>query len=157
MFANFTDLCIEKEGIQNPRYKDFYSKEEAKKALELDTIDMTRIKQALEPEPETIVINSGQTKTTTKTYKDFVSQLLQSLINHLSLEMFKKIQKFLSKAHANQASIPGLYVSVHAYFNQKFVCIKESPLCEDSTNYSYKVKFLFRKTLLVGLFQACYF
>jgi len=30
VFTNFVDLCIAKEGINNPRYKGFYSKEEAK-------------------------------------------------------------------------------------------------------------------------------
>ncbi|KAL2334989.1 hypothetical protein Fmac_016202 [Flemingia macrophylla] len=45
-FTNFADLCMAKEGLENPRYKDFYTKEEADKALELDTIDPKVIKGA---------------------------------------------------------------------------------------------------------------
>ncbi|KAL9298272.1 hypothetical protein ACSQ67_024168 [Phaseolus vulgaris] len=52
IFTNFGDLCIAKEGIDNPRYKGFYSREEAEKSLELDTINLRVIKEALEPEPE---------------------------------------------------------------------------------------------------------
>ncbi|KAL2337448.1 hypothetical protein Fmac_011894 [Flemingia macrophylla] len=52
IFTNFVDLCMAKEGVQNPRYKGFYTKEEADKALELDTIDPKVIKEALNPDPE---------------------------------------------------------------------------------------------------------
>lgn len=71
VFSNFTDLCTAKEGIENPRYKGFYSKEEADKSLELDTINMRTIKEALDPEPEVIIINETRG---TKTFKE---QLVQ--------------------------------------------------------------------------------
>lgn len=136
-----------KEGIQNPRYKGFYSKEKAEKALELDTTNMAQIKKALEPKPKTVVINTNSTKaTTSKSYKVFVTQNPQSP-QDLSLQKFLTIQKILIKTHTDQIQILGLYIGVHAYFNQKFVCLKETLLCKTTQiNCPCKVKFLFRKT-----------
>jgi len=47
---------LAKEGIQSPIYKGFYSRKEAEKALELNTIDINNIKKALKLEPTTIII-----------------------------------------------------------------------------------------------------
>ncbi|KAL2331294.1 hypothetical protein Fmac_018875 [Flemingia macrophylla] len=55
IFTNFVDLCMAKEGVQNPKYKGFYTKEETDKALELDTIEPKVIKEALNPDPENCV------------------------------------------------------------------------------------------------------
>ena len=68
--------------------------------------------------------------------------------NGLNLENFKKIQSLLFKVHNCQTQISGLYIGVHAYFNQKFVCTNKTPYCEDKTNCPYKIKFLFRKARL---------
>ena len=68
VFTNFVDLCIAKEGINNPRYKGFYSKEEAEKSLELDT-NPEIIKQVLEPEPNPIQAK-GQSSTRPNSYKE---------------------------------------------------------------------------------------
>ena len=45
VYTNFKDLCLAKEGIQSPIYKGFYSREEAEKALELNTTDINKIKK----------------------------------------------------------------------------------------------------------------
>ena len=45
-------------------------------------------------------------------------------------------------------AIVGLYIGVHAYFNQKFVCTNKTPFCEDKINCPCKIKFLFRKVRL---------
>ncbi|KAL2318778.1 hypothetical protein Fmac_032654 [Flemingia macrophylla] len=63
VFTNFSDLCMAKEGIQNPRYKGFYTKEKADKALELNSIDPEIINNALNPEPETKTNTFKKTKT----------------------------------------------------------------------------------------------
>ena len=123
-------------------------REEAEKALELNTIDINKIKRALEPENTTIVINAGQTKTSQKTYKDSVSPNIPGPINDLNLDNFKKIHNLLFKVHNNQTQISGLYIGVHTYFNQKFVCTDKTPFCEDKTNCPCKIKFLFRKARL---------
>ena len=91
-----------KEGIQSPIYKVFYSREEAEKALELNTTYINKIKKALEPETTTIIINADQTKTCHKTYKDSVSLNVPRPINSLSLDNFKKIQKLLFRVYNNQ-------------------------------------------------------
>ena len=148
VYTNFKDLCLAKEGIQSPIYKGFYSREEAKKVIELNTIDINKIKKALEPENTTIVINADQTKIRHKTYKDSVNPNIHGPINGLNLDNFKKIQNLLFKVHNNQTQISGLYIGVHAYFNQKFVCTNKTPFCEDKSNYPCKIKFLFRKVRL---------
>ena len=120
----------------------------SKPNLELNTTDINKIKRALEPENPTIVINAGQTKTSQKTYTDSVSPNILGPINDLNLDNFKKIQSLLFKVHNNQTQILGLYIGVHAYFNQKFVCINKIPYCQDKTNCPCKIKFLFRKVRL---------
>jgi len=96
----------------------------------------------------TIVINVDQTKTSHKTYKDSVNPNILGPINGLNLGNFKKIQNLLFKVHSNQTQISGLYVGVHAYFNQKFVCTNKIPFSKDKTNCPCKIKFLFRKARL---------
>jgi len=66
----------------------------------------------------------------------------------LSLDNFKKIQKILFRVHSNQTQISGLYIGVHAYFNQKFGCTNKTPFCEDKTNCPCKIKLIFRKARL---------
>ena len=68
---------------------------------------------SLEPENPTIVINTGQTKTSQKTYKDSVSPNIPGSINDLNLDNFKKIQTLLFKIHNNQTQIPGLYIDIN--------------------------------------------
>ena len=137
-----------KEGIQSPIYKGFYSRKEVEKTLELNTTNINKINKALEPEPTTIIINVGQAKSSPKTYKDFVSPNVPVPIKNLNLDNFKKIQKLLFKVHSSQTQILGLYIGVHAYFNQKFVCANKIPFCEDKINCPCKIKFLFRKVKL---------
>ena len=73
----------------------------------------------------------------------------------MNLDNFKKIQKLLFRVHSNQAHILGLYIRVHANFNQKFVCTNKTPFCEDKINYPCKIKFLFRKARLdLGQFKS---
>ena len=83
-----------------------------------------------------------------KTYKDSVNPNAPGPINSLNLDNFKKIQKLLFKVHNNQTQILGLYMGVHAYFNQKFVCTNKMPFYEDKINCPRKIKFLFRKARL---------
>lgn len=99
--TNFKDLCLAKEGIQSPIYKGFYSKEETKKALELNK-DINKIKKALKPQNTTIFINTDQTKVNHKTNKDIVSPTIPKPINGLNLENFKKTQSLLFKVHNSQ-------------------------------------------------------
>jgi len=134
VYINFKDFCLAKEGIQSSIYKGFYSREEAEKTLELNIIGINKIKRALEPENPIIVINAGQTKTSQKTYKDSANPNISGPINDLNLDNFKKIQSLLFKVHNNQPQNSGLYIGVHAYFNQKFVCINKTPYCRDKTN-----------------------
>ena len=148
VYTNFKDLCLDKEGIQSPIYKGFYSWEEVEKTLELNTTDINNIKKALEPKPTTIIINADQTKTSPKTYKDFVSPNVPGPINNLNQDNFKKLQKLLFKVHTSETQIPRLYNGVHAYFNQKFVCTNKMPFCEDKISCPCKIKFLFRKARL---------
>jgi len=122
VYTNFKDLCLAKEGIRSSIYKGFYSREEAEKALELNNTSINKIKNALELETTTIVINADQTKTSPKTYKESVSPNVPRPTNSLNLDNFKKIQKLMFRVHNNQTQISGLYIDVHAYFNQKFVC-----------------------------------
>jgi len=124
VYTNFKDLCFAKEGIQNPIYKGFYSREEVEKFLELNTTYINKIKKALEPKNTTIVINADQIKTSHKTYKDSVSPNIFGPINGLNLDNFKKIQNLLFKVHNNQTQIPSLYIGVHAYFNKK-ICMHQ--------------------------------
>ena len=93
VFTNFADLCIAKEGINNPRYKGFYSKEEAEKSLDLDTINPEIIKQALEPEPNPIQAK-GQSSARPNSYKEQVVASLTPL-KEINLKKFKILQKFL--------------------------------------------------------------
>ena len=109
---------------------------------------MNKIKKALEPQNTTIFINIDQTKVNHKTYKDIVSLGIFEPINGLNVENFKKIQSLLFKVHNRQTQILGLYIGVHAYFNQKFMCTNKTPYCEDKTNCPCKIKFLFRKARL---------
>ena len=94
-----------KEGIQSPIYIGFYSREEAEKALELNTTNINKIKKALEPETTNIVINADQTKTCHKTYKDSVSSNVPRPVNSLSLDNFKKIKKLLFRVHNNNKCV----------------------------------------------------
>ncbi|KAL2324704.1 hypothetical protein Fmac_023762 [Flemingia macrophylla] len=127
VFTNFSDLCMAKEGIQNPRYKGFYTREEADKALELNSIDPEIINNALNPEPEIVIINSGFTKSP-KSYKDTIIHLPMDL----EFKTFLGIQKFLFKCHQESQKSPAyprLYIKAHPYFNQRFGCTKSSPMC----------------------------
>ncbi|KAL2336024.1 hypothetical protein Fmac_010470 [Flemingia macrophylla] len=143
-FTNFADLCMAKEGLANPRYKGFYTKEEADKALELDTIDPKVIHEALSPKPEIVVINlDGQGPR--KSYKDFVTEKTPQ---DLEFTKFLTLQKFFSKVHKDPNTVPGLYIKIHPYFNKRFVCHKTSQYCPPShegKNCPCKLKFLFRK------------
>lgn len=110
----------------------------------------------MNPEPEPVTINIGSSsKSHTKTYKESVVQNPPSPSN-FSLEVFKTIQEFLLKVHADKIQIPGLYIGVQAYFNQKYICQKTNPLCQfSSKNCPCKVKFLFRKARIdLELFKA---
>ncbi|KAL2332436.1 hypothetical protein Fmac_020017 [Flemingia macrophylla] len=133
-----------KEGIQNPRYKGFYTKEERDKALELNSIDPEIINNALNPEPEVVIINSGFTKTS-KSYKVTIIHLPMDL----EFKTFLGIQKFLFKCHQESQKspvVPGLYIKAHPYFNQRFGCTKSSPMCHPPfKNCPCKIKFLIRK------------
>jgi len=60
VYTNFKDLCLAKESIQSLIYKGFYSREEAEKALKLNTTDINKIKKVLEPETAIIVINADK-------------------------------------------------------------------------------------------------
>jgi len=113
-----------------------------------NTTNINKIKKALKPETTTIVINADQTKTSPKSYKDSVIPNVLGQINCLNPDNFKKIQKLLFKVHSNQTQIPGLYIGVHAYFNQKFVCTNKTPFCKDKINCPCKIKVLFRKARL---------
>jgi len=117
VFTNFADLCTTKEGVKNPRYKGFHTKEEAEKSLELDTINPETIKQALSPEPNPIQIRS-QSNIMPNTYKDQVVASLAPL-KEMNLKKFKILQKFLLKIHRGEAEVPGIYIKVHAYFNSR--------------------------------------
>ncbi|KAL2343955.1 hypothetical protein Fmac_005240 [Flemingia macrophylla] len=136
------DLCMAKEGLANPRYKGFYTLDEANKALELDTIDPKIINQALNPEPEVVVINSGG-QNPKPSYKDSMSQTLPDL----DFKNFMHIQKFFLKLHQEPKNLPGLYIKVHPYFNPNIVCTKTTPLCSPTLdkNCPCNIKFLFRK------------
>ncbi|KAL2343402.1 hypothetical protein Fmac_004687 [Flemingia macrophylla] len=142
VFTNFSDLCMAKEGLANPRYKGFYTLDEANKALELDTIDPKIINQALNPEPEVVIINSGG-QNPKPSYKDSMSPTLPEL----EFKNFIQIQKFFLKLHQEPKNLPGLYIKVHPYFNPKIVCTKTTPLCSPTLdkNYPCNIKFLFQK------------
>ncbi|KAL2329698.1 hypothetical protein Fmac_017279 [Flemingia macrophylla] len=142
VFTNFFDLYMAKEGLANPRYKGFYTMDEANKALELDTVDPKIINQALNPEPEVIVINSGG-KNPKPSYKDSMSPTLPEL----DFKNFVSIQKFLLQLHQEPKNLPGLYIKIQAYFNPKIVCTKTTPLCSPNLdkNCPCNIKFLFRK------------
>ncbi|KAL2319474.1 hypothetical protein Fmac_028443 [Flemingia macrophylla] len=102
-FLNVKKL-VNQEGIHNPRYKGFYTKEEVEKALELDTIDPKVIKEALNPDPEVLIINpDGQGPR--KSYKDCASKKTQQ---ELDFKNFLTLQKFLTKSHKDQKAVPGL-------------------------------------------------
>lgn len=109
---------------------------------------MSEIKLALEPEPEIVVINPNLTKKTTKSYKYCASPISQNTENPLNFDNFKQIQKFILKVHTNQITILGLYIGVHAYFNQKIVYSKETTFCNGGDEFPCKIKFLFRKACL---------
>jgi len=148
VFTNFANLCIAKEGINNPRYKGFYSKEEAEKSLELDTINPKIIKQALNPEPNPIQAK-GQSSARPNSYKE---QVVASLtpIKEINLKKFKILQKFLLKIHRQEAEVPGIYVKIQAYFNSRNICCNSDELCRKASNGNCpcKVKFLFRKAAI---------
>ena len=138
----------QKKGVKNPRYKGFYTKEEAEKSLELDTINPETIKQALSPEPNPIQIRS-QSNIMPNTYKDQVVASLAPL-KEMNLKKFKILQKFLLKIHRGEAEVPGIYIKVHAYFNSRNICCKSDKLCNKVTNGNCpcKIKFLFRKAAI---------
>ena len=147
VFTNFADLCTAKEGIQNPRYKGFYTKEEAEKSLELDTINPETIKKALSPEPIQI---KSQGNSRPSTYKEQVVSSLTPLKKETNLKRFKILQKFLLKIHRREAEVLGIYVKVQAYFNSRNVCCRSDELCSKVTNGNCpcKIKYLFRKAAI---------
>jgi len=148
VFENFADLCTAKEGIKNPRFKGFYTKEETQKALELDTINPETIKRALNPEPIPIQIGVQYTPQP-NTYKEKIVTPPTS-IKEMNLKKFRTLQKFLQKIHKQEFKVPGIFIKVQAYFNSKNICCKTDELCNKilNGNCPCKVKFLFRKAAL---------
>ena len=148
IFTNFADLCTAKEGINNPRFKGFYTKEEAEKSLEMDTINPETIKKALNPGPTQINIGA-QEILQPNTYKDKVVIPISS-IKEMNIKKFRILQKFLSKIHREEFKIPGIFIKTHAYFNSKNICCKTEELCNKiiDGNCPCKIKFLFRKAAL---------
>ena len=90
-----------KGGYSKPNLQRILFKRRSKKALELNITDVNKIKEALEPEPTTIVIDADQTRTTLKTYKDSIGPNVPRPTNYLNFNNFKKIQRLLFKVHTN--------------------------------------------------------
>jgi len=91
-----------KGGYSKPNLQRILFKRRSKKALELNITDVNKIKEALEPEPTTIVIDADQTRTTLKTYKDSIGPNVPRPTNYLNFNNFKKIQRLLFKVHTSQ-------------------------------------------------------
>ncbi|KAL2329696.1 hypothetical protein Fmac_017277 [Flemingia macrophylla] len=145
IFISFADLCMAKEGIPNLRYKGFYTKDEVDKALELNTINPKEINEALNPEPEILVINPHR-PSSRKSYKDIIPEKTQQ---ELDFTKFLTLQTFMSKAHKDPKAVPGMYIKIHPYYNRRFACIKSSQYCtKPNKNCPCKLKFLFRKAKL---------
>ena len=70
--------------------------------------------------------------------------------NEFNLKKFLVVQKFLFKIHNTKDivrnSLLGINIGTETYFNDRFVCLKDIPLCESYRNKCpCKIKFLFRR------------
>ena len=70
--------------------------------------------------------------------------------NEFNLKKFLVVQKFLFKIHNTKDiarnNLLRINIGTQTYFNDRFVCLKDTPLCESyKNNCPCKIKFLFRR------------
>ncbi|KAL2322099.1 hypothetical protein Fmac_026478 [Flemingia macrophylla] len=81
IFTKFADLCMAKEGLANPRYKGFYTKEEADKALEFSMSSsfadiMDKGKRLASPDKDSSDESTGSYKRKTFSLENSINPLL---------------------------------------------------------------------------------